>query len=346
MSSYAINEVKQLCIAIRRKCFRLYIMDFWNVWDWLALLFYVIGMLVKMEKGTGWTFKMILITTFNILSIRIIPLICISEILGPKLVTIKGMLKDTIGFMAIMAVIMTCYNVTYYTMLYSNNAEFSYDTVKTVMFNGYWILFGELDLERDNLKEPECSFSKEDYINGKAERCPSTIGRLLGPYFKALYAFVAVIMMLNILIATYNNRITAIHARATFHWSRLKYRFLEEYSLQSIFPFHMQGLAMLACLFHFLFWKCRGACKQKETNPKFIRVFWYDTDFDVELKETKIKEDLAALGENMDVGFEEWFKLKTPEEEIKELKQCIIENNRKMEEKFQTIIKEIRERCN
>jgi hypothetical protein len=41
------------------------------------------------------------------------------------------------------------------------------------------------------------------YSSGAVERCPSSLGRFLAPYLKALYVMVAVILMLNLLIAMY-----------------------------------------------------------------------------------------------------------------------------------------------
>jgi hypothetical protein len=54
--------------------------------------------------------------------------------------------------MAIMTVITICYNVSYFAILYHGNSDFSFDTLEKVTRNGYWMLFGELNLEEDRGK--------------------------------------------------------------------------------------------------------------------------------------------------------------------------------------------------
>ena len=54
--------------------------------------------------------------------------------------------SDTFAFMIIMTVIMICYNVAFYALSYSNS-EFSWSEIEEVMKNGYWMLFGELNLD-------------------------------------------------------------------------------------------------------------------------------------------------------------------------------------------------------
>lgn len=54
--------------------------------------------------------------------------------------------------MIIMAVIMTCYNVSFYALLYPNS-EFSWQQMEKIAMTGYWMLFGELNLDGDTSKK-------------------------------------------------------------------------------------------------------------------------------------------------------------------------------------------------
>lgn len=61
-------------------------------------------------------------------------------------------IKDTVAFMIIMAVIMIWYSVSYYALLYPNS-EFTWKQMEHILSNGYWVLFGELNLDGDTCKK-------------------------------------------------------------------------------------------------------------------------------------------------------------------------------------------------
>ncbi|XP_061186810.1 transient receptor potential cation channel subfamily M member 2-like [Saccostrea echinata] len=360
MGSFFIDETKQVFIAIWRKKFTAYIRDPWNILDWLSMITFTCGMLLKLGNGLHYynASKILLVLAFIILSIRVFNLFCISELLGPKLVIIRKMFIDTFAFMAIMTVITMCYNVSYYAILYYGNSDFSFDTLEKVTRNGYWMLFGELNLEGDRLIEPECSFEKVFYSNGTLERCPSSLGRFLAPYLKALYGLVAVILMLNLLIAMYSHTFSEVHVKSKFYWSQLQTDFLEEYSVKSIFPFHMQWIAMIFCLFHLLLWGIQYGCvklrarkenhdestisisqtdggykeegdKKLNKHPMFVRVFLFDTNFDIKLRKTRKVEGYAALQARREMDIAEEDKISVLKKEMKTMKREMMENNQK-----------------
>ncbi|XP_055999756.1 transient receptor potential cation channel subfamily M member 2-like [Ostrea edulis] len=369
IGSFLIDETKQIIIAVRRNKFRIYIRDPWNILDWLSMITYTCGMLLKSGSGLNYfnASKIFLVLAFILLSIRVLNLFCISELLGPKLVIIQKMFIDTFAFMAVMTVITMCYNVSYFAILYHDNSDFSFDTLEKVTRNGYWMLFGELNLEGDRVTEPDCSFDEAIYSSGALERCPSSLGRFLAPYLKALYVLVAVILMLNLLIAMYSYTFSEVHVKSKFYWSQLQTNFLEEYSLKPIFPFHMQWLAMVFCFIHFLIWKVRmkdiAFCKNENDSdastirhstsnkeeaddklndsPVFVRVFLYDTNFDVKLKKTREAEGHAALKAKREMDIAEKDKIMVLKEKIQKMKTDFKTSNEKMMEELKKISKKM-----
>ncbi|XP_061190349.1 uncharacterized protein LOC133198242 [Saccostrea echinata] len=112
------------------------------------------------------------------------------------------------------------------------------------------MLFGELNLDVEKLKEPDCTFNKTIYRAGIQERCPSSLGTFLAPYLKAVYVLITVILLLNLLIVMYSHTFSEVHDKSKFYWSQLQTDFLEEISVKSIFPVHMQHLAIPFCFTH------------------------------------------------------------------------------------------------
>lgn len=327
MVSFFLDESKQQIVAIIRNKWKCYVADWWNRLDWISILVYATGMLLKIgeRQNQQETSKVFLVVAFMLLCIRILHLFCMSEILGPKLVMIRKMFSDTIAFMTIMTVIMMCYNISFHALLYTNS-EFSWSQIEKITQNGYWMLFGELNLDGEKVTVPDCTFNKTVFESGALQQCPSQLGLYLVPYVKAFYGLVAVILLLNLLIAMYSNTFKEIHEKSEFYWSQLQNDFLEEYSIKTIFPIHVQLLVLPVIITHVFIWLCtylggklyKKCCKDGyefhywneefylwnddyedeatlNRGPMFVRVFLYNTNFDLKLKSTSEAEGSGAM---------------------------------------------------
>lgn len=51
-----------------------------------------------------------------------------------------------------MTVIMMCYNISFHALLYTNS-EFTWSQLEEITKNGYWMLFGELNLDGEKGKQ-------------------------------------------------------------------------------------------------------------------------------------------------------------------------------------------------
>ncbi|XP_062602906.1 transient receptor potential cation channel subfamily M member 2-like [Saccostrea cucullata] len=353
MSSLFIDEVKQIVIAVIRKKFNAYITDWTNYLEWGLMIVYVCGMLFKLGDGKPYrqAEKVLLVLSFILICVRFLNLLIISEIIGAKLVIIRKMFMDTFAFLMIITVITYCYSVSYFAILYTDDSDLSFTQIEKIARNGFWILFGELSLESDRLKEPDCTFNKEMYDSGEMERCPSELGLFLAPYLKAVYALIAIILLLNLLIAMYSHTFEEVHEKSKFYWSQLQLDFLEEYSVKTIFPIHFQLLVLPVSLVHFMIWfpfffvrkkiqKCicgdDGGDSDSELDddfyfdvdddelnksPMFVRVFLYDKNFDLNLKDTNEAEGQAALKASGDLDTNDEDKITVLQRKMKRHKK-------------------------
>ncbi|VDI32559.1 Hypothetical predicted protein [Mytilus galloprovincialis] len=305
MSSLGFNELKQAIVSARRKRLRRYICNVWNLLDWTVMIVYACGMLLLLEYPIPS--RIILVLTFILLSIRILNMFSLSEYLGPKLVIIQKMFKDTFAFLIILSVIMMSYSVSFHSLNHQKS-EFVWAEIERVMQHGFWML-----LEQKQEYESECTI---DTVEDIWTVCP-TVGQRIAPYLKALYGLIAVILLLNLLIAIYSDTYQKVNYACKFHWSQLTTDFLEEYSIETIFPIHLQLLVLPFGLAHFVIW-CVKYCymysnkrgrsmnkiqqgvhydrsnssesegEQLKKNPMFVR------DYDLKLKSTEEAERNAA----------------------------------------------------
>ncbi|CAC5385200.1 TRPM2 [Mytilus coruscus] len=248
-------------VALIREQLKNYAKDWWNILDWLFVVGYTSGMLVRAGEGSGFqgTSKCLLLAAFMLLCIRTLNLCCMTEFLGPKLVIIRKMIRQTVSFMTIMTVIMVWYSVSVYALLYPNS-EFSWTEIEKIVSNGYWVLFGELNLDAETLTVPDCTFNNTIYESGVLQRCPSPLGVHLTPYLKALYGLISVILLLNLLIALYSDAFNKVQQESESYWRKIQLDFLEEYCIKTAFPIHLQLLALPGTILTFLWFWCSCLC--------------------------------------------------------------------------------------
>ncbi|CAC5385227.1 TRPM2 [Mytilus coruscus] len=160
ITSFVVDEIKQVIVAFLRGQLKSYASDWWNTLHWLFNISYTLGMILRAGAGSGFqnTSKCLLLLAFTILCVRILNICCMTEFLGPKLVIIRKMIKQTVAFMIIMTVIVVCSN-----------------TIKGTANE-----------------------------NGNLQQSATQLGEDLTPYLKALYGLIAVVLLLNLLIALYS----------------------------------------------------------------------------------------------------------------------------------------------
>ncbi|VDI52823.1 Hypothetical predicted protein, partial [Mytilus galloprovincialis] len=340
ISSFVVDEIKQVIVAFLRGQLKSYAKDWWNTLDWLFNISYTLGMLLRAGNDSGFqnTSKCLLLLAFMILCVRILNICCMTEFLGPKLIIIRKMIKQTVAFMIIMTVIVVWYSVSFNALLYPNS-EFSWREIEKIMSNGYWMLFGELNVNNEKVTVRNCT----NTINGTADdndslqQSATQLGEDLTPYLKALYGLIAVVLLLNLLIALYSDTFNLVQQQSEFYWRQIQTDFLEEYSIKTIFPIHLQLLALpgiITAIILVCYSKLRGKLSNKYNmhegkaklnhRPMLVRVFLYDTNYDLKLKSTEDAEEKGALDNKGKIDLEDFDAIATMNkiaDSLKDLKE-------------------------
>ncbi|XP_062576912.1 transient receptor potential cation channel subfamily M member 7-like [Saccostrea cucullata] len=292
-----VDELEQVIVAIKRKkqipdAVKMYLSDTWNHLDWLIIIACTLGAILKLfdDNLMEGAAKLLYISAYVMLNIRILNMFWTSEFLGTQLVIIQKMFGNTVAFMAIVLVIMMCYNVVDHALLFPNT-EFSWAEVESIIKNGYWTLYGEFgdDVGTD------CTNNATIYKAGLQERCPTSLGSAISPYLRAVYCLIAVVMLLNLLIAIYSYTAAIVHENSRMHWSQLQSNFLEEYTIRNIFPIHFKLLSAAAFVIHLVLSPVLKCVTNKKGQPAYERVLLYDESYDVIQKETEEAEKNGIL---------------------------------------------------
>ncbi|XP_063408793.1 uncharacterized protein LOC134692272 [Mytilus trossulus] len=356
MASFFVDETNQIIVAVIRDKWTNYSIDWWNLLDWLMIALYTTGMLLKTGEGTGFqiTSKLLLVVTFTALCTRLLHFTCMTEFLGRKLVINRKMIKDTSAFMIIILIIMVWYSVSFYALLYENS-DFTWKQMEKILRNGYWMLFGDLYLDATEI---DCTSNRTIYEMGILQRCPSDLGVYVTPYLKAFYGLLAVVLLLNLLIAMYSDTYTKVQQNANLSWLQMQIDLFEEYSIKTVFPIHLQLFALVGtipAILWFCFYYLRIKFKfgtEKENRIKqramLVRVFLYDTSYDVKHKSTLLAEEKGVLEAKGKIDLSDsdavttLTKLTSIEDELKNVKTMLIKTQKDMEDKLDKMLKKLK----
>ncbi|XP_076086026.1 transient receptor potential cation channel subfamily M member 3-like [Mytilus galloprovincialis] len=355
MASFFVDETNQIIVAVIRGKWTNYSIDWWNLLDWLMIALYTTGMLLKTGEGSGFqiTSKLLLVVTFTALCTRLLHFTCMTEFLGRKLVINRKMIKDTSAFMIIISIIMVWYSVSFYALLYENS-DFTWKQMEKILRNGYWMLFGDLYLDATEI---DCTSNRTIYEMGVLQRCPSDLGVYVTPYLKAFYGLLAVVLLLNLLIAMYSDTYTKVQQNANLSWLQMQIDLFEEYSIKTVFPIHLQLFALVGTIpailwfgFYYLRIKFKYGVEtvnKKKQNAMLVRVFLYDTSYDEQKEATLCAEEKGVLEAKGKIDLSDsdavttLTKLTSIEDELKDVKTMLIKTQEDMEEKLKKMLDKI-----
>ncbi|KAG9341288.1 hypothetical protein JZ751_019390 [Albula glossodonta] len=164
----------------------------------------------------------------------------------------------------IMAVILVSYGVPRKAILYPNE-EPSWTLAKDVVFQPYWMMYGEV-------YAAEIDGKGDDDIGACAEN--SEVKDLCGPavwltpLLQAVYLFVQYILIVNLLIAFFNNVYLQVKSISNLVWKYQRYHFIMAYHEKSVLPPPLVLLSHLVSIFTCV---CRKRKKGSKTyGPKLF----------------------------------------------------------------------------
>ncbi|OWF39752.1 Transient receptor potential cation channel subfamily M member 1 [Mizuhopecten yessoensis] len=216
----------------------IYFQDKWTYFDISRVILFVCGFCLFLleprvvSPGLG---RMTCSFSFISLCLSLIGLFSFHEKIGPQLQMITKMFFDLLSFLAILSVCVITYAIAAYANLYPAS-RIDGDLVFNLLRIPYWNLYGELNLEVLELKEPDCTFDRFLYENGTLPRCPTTIGTYLVPLLMGIYMMFASILLLNLLIAMFSNSYAKVQAETHLHWCYQRFTLIHECSSRPRMP--------------------------------------------------------------------------------------------------------------
>ncbi|KAH9509860.1 hypothetical protein Btru_045442 [Bulinus truncatus] len=232
----------------------------------LALFLFICGFFVKVgayydDSNPTWMeiSRVMLSFDYVLFCLCILDFYYISEFLGPLLLTINIMTKILVRFFLIIVIFYVAFAIAAEAALYpvsQPNGKLFYFINK----RPFWAIFGEFKFDEFNTSNDTCTNNASLYDAYEKPRCPTQTGIYYVPIIMAFYVVVINILLLNLLIASFNSAIKKTEKQSYNIWCFQKLQFTLKYQALLILP---PPFVILWPLFLYL--------NSKEKNQTFTR---------------------------------------------------------------------------
>uniref|UniRef100_A0AAR2J8R6 non-specific serine/threonine protein kinase n=1 Tax=Pygocentrus nattereri TaxID=42514 RepID=A0AAR2J8R6_PYGNA len=221
ISSTAVEKVREVLLSEPRrfqKKLKLWFSEYWNIHDFVAILLFFTGFALRWQTGVVHTAGRIIYCLDIIFwFVRVLDLLAINQKAGPYLTMITKMMSNMFYIVTIMGIVLVSFGTPRGSIL-KPYEDPSWDLLKDVVFQPYFMMFGEVYAGEIN-QNPDCP-----------------PGSFLNPLLQAVYLFMQYIIMVNLLIAFYNNVYIHMKNISNQLWKYNRYRYIMTYQKKPWLP--------------------------------------------------------------------------------------------------------------
>ncbi|KAI1235136.1 hypothetical protein IHE44_0002769 [Lamprotornis superbus] len=260
----AIEKIREIFMSEAGKInqkIKVWFSDYFNISDTVAIVTFFIGFALRFgAKGDfgentyreNYVFVAGRITyCLNIIFwyVRLLDFLAVNQQAGPYVMMIGKMVANMFYIVVIMALVLLSFGVPRKAILYPDEAP-SWTLARDIVFHPYWMIFGEVYAYEIDV----CANNSDEKV---AHLCGP--GTWLTPFLQAVYLFVQYIIMVNLLIAFFNNVYLQVKAISNIVWKYQRYHFIMAYHEKPVLPPPLIILSHMASLFCCI-------CKRRKTD--------------------------------------------------------------------------------
>ncbi|XP_051652538.1 transient receptor potential cation channel subfamily M member 7 isoform X1 [Manacus candei] len=260
----AIEKIREIFMSEAGKInqkIKVWFSDYFNISDTVAIVTFFIGFALRFgAKGNfgentyreNYVFVAGRITyCLNIIFwyVRLLDFLAVNQQAGPYVMMIGKMVANMFYIVVIMALVLLSFGVPRKAILYPDEAP-SWTLARDIVFHPYWMIFGEVYAYEIDV----CANDSDEKV---AHLCGP--GTWLTPFLQAVYLFVQYIIMVNLLIAFFNNVYLQVKAISNIVWKYQRYHFIMAYHEKPVLPPPLIILSHMASLFCCI-------CKRRQTD--------------------------------------------------------------------------------
>uniref|UniRef100_A0A3B4WFF6 non-specific serine/threonine protein kinase n=1 Tax=Seriola lalandi dorsalis TaxID=1841481 RepID=A0A3B4WFF6_SERLL len=254
----AIEKIREMFMSEAGKIsqkIKVWFSDYFNVSDFLAIVIFFIGFGLRLGGGDAFVpGRTVYCLNIIFWYVRLLDILAVNQQAGPYVMMIAKMVANMFYIVVIMAIVLLSYGVPRKAILYPEE-EPSWTLAKDVVFQPYWMMYGEV-----------YAYEIDVCANNSEVKNLCTAGVWLTPLLQAVYLFVQYILMVNLLIAFFNNVYIQVKSISNLVWKYQRYHFIMAYHEKPVLP----PPFILLCHIYSLFCMCRKRKKENTYGPKLF----------------------------------------------------------------------------
>uniref|UniRef100_A0A8C4I311 non-specific serine/threonine protein kinase n=1 Tax=Dicentrarchus labrax TaxID=13489 RepID=A0A8C4I311_DICLA len=256
----AIEKIREMFMSEAGKIsqkIKVWFSDYFNVSDFLAIVTFFIGFGLRLRGGEAFVpGRTVYCLNIIFWYVRLLDILAVNQQAGPYVMMIAKMVANMFYIVVIMFIVLLSYGVPRKAILYPQE-EPSWILVKDVVFQPYWMMYGEVYAYEIDV----CANNSETSVK---PLCAA--GVWLTPFLQAVYLFVQYILMVNLLIAFFNNVYMQVKSISNLVWKYQRYHFIMAYHEKPVLP----PPFILLCHIYSLFCMCKKRKKENTYGPKLF----------------------------------------------------------------------------
>ncbi|XP_071338532.1 transient receptor potential cation channel subfamily M member 6 isoform X2 [Trachinotus anak] len=222
--STAVEKTREVVMSEPRKLshkLKIWFSEYWNMSDFIAILLFLVGLAMRWHADPYRTTGRIAYCLDIIFwFVRVTDLLAVNQHAGPYLTMITKMTSNMFFIVVMMAIVLLSFGISRKAIL-SPDEEPSWSLAQDVVFQPYWMIYGEV-------------YANE--IDPCEEGHPCPPASFLTPFLQAVYMFFQYIIMVNILIAFFNNIYFDMASTSNKLWKYNRYRYIMTYQERPWLP--------------------------------------------------------------------------------------------------------------
>ncbi|XP_020561687.1 transient receptor potential cation channel subfamily M member 3 isoform X8 [Oryzias latipes] len=212
---------------------KVWLQEYWNITDLMAILIFSVGMVLRLQEPPFMSYGRV-IYCINIIYwyIRLLDIFGVNKYLGPYVMMIGKMMIDMMYFVIIMLVVLMSFGVARQAIL-NPNEDPSWMLARNIFFMPYWMIYGEVFADQI---DPPCgqNITTDDGVVVALPACKT--GAWIVPAIMACYLLVANILLVNLLIAVFNNTFFEVKSISNQVWKFQRYQLIMTFHERPVLP--------------------------------------------------------------------------------------------------------------
>ncbi|RDD41212.1 Transient receptor potential cation channel subfamily M member 3 [Trichoplax sp. H2] len=231
VSTLVCDEIRQLITMDAESNllkFKSYISQVINITIIVAFILFYTGLGLRFSTTNFEIARILYCLSFITFALLILRALAVSRSFGPFLVMIGRMTIDLARFLIILSIFMVSYGVISQALLYPNS-PWDITLVGKVLYKPYYQMLGEFFL--DLVTNGNCPNTT---LIGKNEKCVHNAWIM--PWLLGFYVLVTNILLLNLLIAVFNDTYVKVQENSDIIWKSQRYTLITEFVKKPALP--------------------------------------------------------------------------------------------------------------